>query len=410
VNQTHVIAFNHHQFSLEQVGKLHIAPEERPEKLLKLKQKLAISELVYLSTCNRVELVLITKEKLNNAFINLLLIELNSNLSDKEIAFYSDKVHIFSGENAIRHLFSVASSLDSFVVGEREIITQVRNAFEEAAELKISGDGLRLIAKNIIATAKEVFTNTLIAHNPVSVVSLAYRKLKDLIVKKDARFLIIGAGQTNTNLCKYLKKHGYRNFTVFNRTFEKAVLLANEINGEAVEFENLSLYNKGFDVLITCTSSSNHIVDLNLYVNLLQKDSSNKIVIDLAIPYDVDPQIYKKHKVTKILVESLQKQADENIAARRSSISKCEEIINKNILEFKEMHRIRTIERVMQSVPLKVKEIRQHAVTNVFAKEIESLDDNGKIVLEKMIAYLEKKYISVPMKMAKEIFLEKDVA
>ena len=143
---------------------------------------------------------------------------------------------------------------------------------------------------------------------------------------------------------------------------------------------------------------------------MLQGDNGSKIAIDLAIPYDIDPLIYKNYKVNAILVESLQQQAEENLASRRSSIDKCEEIIEKNIAIYKEMNRARSIERAMQSVPLKVKEIRENAVSNVFAKEIETLDDNGKEVLNKMMTYFEKKYISVPMKMAREIFLDQNVS
>jgi len=408
VNITHTIAFNHNQFTLEQVGKLHLAPDERVGLLKTLKSELKIDELAYLSTCNRVEFILVYPSKIERTFLKRLVTIINPSLSKEEITEYAQKALLFDGEKSIQHLFRVASSLDSFVVGEREIITQVRMAFEEAAKHGLSGDKLRLVAKNVIATAKEVYTNTSIAHNPVSVVSLAYRKLKDLQVKKDARFLIIGAGQTNSNLCQYLKKHQYKNFVVFNRTFEKAEQLAKEIGGKALPFQDLLTYKAGFDVLVTCTSAVHHIIDTKLYEQLLQGETGNKITIDLAIPFDIDPTIYKIHDVSSILIESLQKQAEENLASRRSSIYKCEEIIQKNISVYKEMNKARAIERAMQSVPLKVKEIREHAVSNVFAKEIESLDDHGKEVLNKMMTYLEKKYISVPMKMAKEILLDQN--
>lgn len=410
MNITHTIAFNHNQFTLEQVGKLHLAPDEREWTLKKLKSHLHIDELVYLSTCNRVEFILVYSKKIDSEFIERLLMLINPTFSKEEVNNYVVKALIFEGEKSIQHLFRVASSLDSFIVGEREIITQVRNAFEEAAKSGLSGDRLRLIARNVIATAKEVYTKTTVAHNPVSVVSLAYRKLKDLHVKRESRFLIIGAGQTNANFCKYLKKHQYKNFVVFNRSLEKAEQLAHAINGKALPFEELKTYSKGFDVLVTCTSSAQPIVDLSLYEQLLQGESGNKIAIDLAIPYDIDPIIYKTHQVTAILVESLQQQAEENLASRRSAIDKCEEIIEHNIAIYKEMARARAIEMAMQSVPLKVKEIRENAVQNVFAKEIESLDENGKEVLNKMITYLEKKYISVPMKMAREILLDKNVS
>jgi glutamyl-tRNA reductase len=153
--------------------------------------------------------------------------------TDTEINWSIENSQVFEGEHALRHLFSVASSIDSLVVGEREIITQVRNAYEKCNELGLTGDLIRLAIKRTIEVGKEVYTHTNIARNPVSVVSLAYRKLRALNVKLDARFLIIGSGVTNTNMAQYLKKHKFANFTIFNRTIANAEKLATELNGKA---------------------------------------------------------------------------------------------------------------------------------------------------------------------------------
>jgi glutamyl-tRNA reductase len=304
-------------------------------------------------------------------------------------------------------VFQVAASLDSLVVGDREIITQVRSAFETSVKDKLSGDSIRLLIRKVIESSKEVFTSTPISRNPVSVVSLAYRQLRSLNVKKDARFIIVGAGQTNTNLCKYLHKHGFRNFVVFNRSIENGQILAQNIGGDAFPLSSLNTYENGFDVLVSCTSSSDYIIDTSLYNQLLQSESDSKIVIDLAIPNDVSPHIYKEFDVKPILVESLKQMAEENRAFRLTALAQCEEIIDKHFDEFRHMFRERVVERAMKDIPQKVKEIRDHATNHVFARELEEMDDTSRQVLEKMLTYFEKKYISVPMKMAKEILLDK---
>ncbi len=401
-----VIAFTHRRTPLDQVGRYHIAPEQRVKRLEMLKTNLRIDELLYLSTCNRVEFVFITDELLSGDFLNRFFTAFAPHWSNQEVMQAIEQAQVMEGDEAIRHMFHVASSLDSLVVGEREIITQVRSAYEDAAKDKLSGDSIRLLIRKVIESAKEIFTDTPIARNPISVVSLAYRQLRTMHVKTDARFLIVGAGQTNSNLCKYLHKHGFRNFTVFNRSMERGEELARNIGGTALPLSDLASFNKGFDVLVACTAAADHLIHPALFGHLLQGDTDRKIVIDLAIPYDVDPHVYKEFDVTPILVESLKQAAEENLALRKSALVQCEEIIDKHCAEFRTMFRERLIERAMKDVPRKVREIREHATNNVFARELEGMDDASREILEKMLTYMEKKYISVPMKLAKEILLE----
>jgi glutamyl-tRNA reductase len=402
-----VIAFTHRKTPLDQVGRYHIESEFRKSRLDKLKSEVNVSELLYLSTCNRVEFILLTDEELNIPYLSRFFKAFAPNWNSDEIHKAIEQSQVLSGDEAIRHVFHVAASLDSLVVGEREIITQVRSAFEVSVKDKLCGDSIRLLIRKVIESSKEVFTATPIARNPVSVVSLAYRQLRSLNVKKDARFIIVGAGQTNTNLCKYLYKHGFRNFAVFNRSIENGQLLAQTIGGAAFPLDSLSTYHKGFDVLVTCTSSADYLIDTSLYKQLLQSDKDSKIVIDLAIPNDVDPHIFKEFDVRPILVESLKQLADENRAFRLTALVQCEEIIDKHFDEFRSMFRERLVERAMKDIPQKVKDIRNHATNHVFARELEGMDDSSRQVLEKMLTYFEKKYISVPMKMAKEILLDK---
>jgi glutamyl-tRNA reductase len=402
-----VIAFSHRKTPLEQVGRYHIEPDFRKSRLDNLKYEVNISELLYLSTCNRVEFILLTDEELNNPYLSRFFKAFAPQWDANEIQLAINQSQVLSGDEAIRHVFQVAASLDSLVVGEREIITQVRSAFETSVKDKLSGDSIRLLIRKVIESSKEVFTSTPISRNPVSVVSLAYRQLRSLNVKKDARFIIVGAGQTNSNLCKYLYKHGFRNFAVFNRSIENGLSLAQNIGGVAFPLSSLNTYHKGFDVLVTCTSSADYLIDTTLYKQLLQSDNDSKIVIDLAIPNDVDPHIFKEFDVRPILVESLKQMAEENRAFRLTALVQCEEIIDKHFDEFRHMFRERLVERAMKDIPQKVKEIRDHATNHVFARELEEMDDTSRQVLEKMLTYFEKKYISVPMKMAKEILLDK---
>lgn len=402
LNKFKIIAFTHKATDVNDIGKLHLEDYVAGEKLALVKAVMDIEEMLYLSTCNRVEFMLCMEEEIDTTFLEGFFKALNEDWNSEYIDWALKNAQIFEGEDALRHLFNVASSIDSLVVGEREIITQVRNAYEKCNEYRLTGDLLRLVVKKTIETAKEIYTETNIARNPVSVVSLAYRKLRSLNVKQDARFVIIGSGVTNTNMAQYLKKHKFANFTIFNRTLINAQKLADELNGKAFSLSELKNYKEGFDIILTCTGSTQSVITPELYKNLIGNDTSQKIVIDLAIPNDLDAEILDNYDVNLIAINNLQEVAKENLLAREQELDTCKVIIEANIYEFRQILKTRKVELAMSEVPKKVKEIRVTA-NEVFAKELNALNPESKEVLDKIISYMEKKYISVPMKMAKDI-------
>lgn len=402
MNSLHLISFNHRSVDINHIGRFHLEDERRDAVLAQIKEECGIRELMYLSTCNRVEFTLVYEGYPDEVFLSRFF-EIFFAGNNDEINFALDNHSLYHGDAALRHLFEVASSLDSLVVGEREIITQVRNAFEQSAAAGLTGDTIRVVVKKTIETAKAVYTETDIARNPVSVVSLAYRKLRALNVPLDARFIIVGSGVTNTAMARYLRKHGFTNFVVFNRTVANAASLAQEINAPYFALNELAQYDKGFDVIVTCTGAEGTVITKELYRTLVGDDKNRKVVIDLAIPNDLDPEIINEWDINVIAVNNLQEVAKENLKEREKSLEACRNIIENNILDFRQLFRQRQVELAMQEVPKKVKEIRETAYGAVFAKEIEQLDPASRELLDKVLNYVEKKYISVPMKMAREI-------
>jgi len=295
--------------------------------------------------------------------------------------------------------------MESLIVGEKEILAQLRKAYENCKEAGLTGDGLRMFMNCIVKTAKEVYTNTNISKNPISVVSLAYRKLRSYHLTLNERILIIGAGETNRNISKYLQKHKFSNFAVFNRTVEKAAELAADLNGEAYALDALKDYKKGFDVIITCTSAVEPIITPEIYTTLLNGETSRKTIVDLAVPNDTDPEVLKQFPVNFIEVHSLNELAKRNLQERYEELTHAEAIITENINLFCLELKQRKIELAMRQVPEKIKEIRNTAINSVFAEEVQNMDKESRETLEKVINYMEKKYISVPMIMAKDILV-----
>jgi glutamyl-tRNA reductase len=400
-----IIAFTHKNLPFDLIGKLHLNQEEQTTVLGAVKLNFGFDEFLFLSTCNRVELFITTQQELNKVFIKELVLFLNSRLNNVEANELSENAECYLGDDAVEHILKVASSLDSMVVGEREIITQVRKAYDFCNMLGLTGDFIRLLTKQTIETAKDIYTNTDIAKNPVSVASLAYRQLRDLGIKNDARIIFVGSGETNTVLASYLQKHKFANFTVFNRSLANGEKLAAILKGKAFEFSKLNDFKEGFDVLIVCTSSSEPLITKAIFDKLNGKETSKKVIIDLAIPANVEEVVAKDKLVRYIDINSLKSQAEANLELRKSEIDKCEQIIKNKTEQFKWLHKERRIELAFGEVPKQVKAIKDLAVNEVFAKEINLLDNQSKEVLEKVLCYVEKKYNAVAIKTAKELLL-----
>ena len=401
-----VIAFTHKQIDLKDLGKFVICNESLESSLESVRRKFDIPEIFYIGTCNRVEFVFTADQNLSNEFVREFIQALNLPVSDEQVQAFADQVSIYEDIEALNHLLRISCSLESLVVGEKEILAQVRKAYDTCRLAGFTGDYLRLVMNRVVKTSKEVYTNTAIARKPISVVSLAYRKLRELNMCTNSRILIIGAGETNKNISKYLKKHKYSNFTIFNRTLENAQLLADELGGKAYGLDALNTFKNGFDVIITCTSATEPILTNEIYNSLLNADTSRKVIVDLAVPNDTSPEVLDNNPVTFIEVHSLQEIANSNLQERYEELIFAERIIEDNILEFKPVLKQRRVEIAMRDVPVKIKEIRNAAVNRIFADEIEGMDSNSREVLERVMNYMEKKYISLPMVMAKDILIK----
>ncbi|HTB07199.1 MAG TPA: glutamyl-tRNA reductase [Bacteroidia bacterium] len=408
MNRFSVIAFTHRSTGLTDLQSLFIDGDILPTRLAEIKQKLGVDGLMYLATCNRVEFILSTANTPAEGFTNKLLTLFHPEWKEKDLKWAQKHVLALHGEEAVKHIFEVASSLDSLVVGEREIITQVRQAYEWSHEHKLTDDYIRILVKKTIETAKSVYTDTKIAEKPVSVMSLACRKLQEWKVNPDARILMVGAGQTADIMVKYLSKHGFKHFTVFNRTLKHAKELGRKYGIAAHSLKELETYDKGFDLLITCVQSHKPIITGKLFDKLSMGEKSTKVITDLGLPFNVDKSVMNRKNVKGVSIESLNDIAKKNLNERKGEMKAANEIIEAAVKAFYTDIKAREIELTLRDVPGRIQKIKHQAITSVFVKEIESLSPDSRLVLEKVMDYMEKKCISVPMQMAKEILLNKE--
>ncbi len=409
MNQFNVIALTHRQLGLDLVGKYHIEPELQAARFRPHFEEFEIKEFVFLSTCNRVEFFFRSTQIVDTKFVFRFLSVYYPTIEHEHLSISAENSRIYNGLDAIRHLFHVACSLDSLVVGEREIISQVRSAFNRSVESQMCGDFIRIAITNAIETAKQVYTETEIATKPVSVVNLGFRKLLDHDFGDNANIVFIGAGTTMEAIAGNVKSMPYKSLKVFNRTPEKAKALANNLNGQGYGLDLMEQEIGDFDVIVTCTGSELPILTLDKFRSLINGSKKRKVILDLAIPTDVDPAILEEFSIDYISIEDLKVEAKNNLKEREKEVFQCENLVELRLIKFEEAFRTRKLELAMASVPKLMKEIKTTAIDKKFAKEIEIMDEAGRQTMFNVLDYLEKKYISIPMKMAKQVVLDKDL-
>ena len=404
-----IIAFTHRQLSFDEIGLFHLDDDIRFATLSRIKQHIPCDELMYLSTCNRVEFIISSSSLISQNDTLRLIQCFDLPIDSIREENIKQRVEIFHQHKAVEHLFSVASSLDSLVVGEREIITQVRKAYEECRNHGLSGDVIRLLVQLTIQTAKKIYTESSIATRPVSIVSLAYMELKKhLSVPKN--IVVIGAGKTISSMMKFVSKNSNHHYTIYNRTKENAEIISNQLglHAKVNSLTDLHHHQTKIDIIITCTGSHSVVLSEEIY-KILNPSNQKIIIVDLAVPNDCAESLQDFNEVDLITVNELKTIAEKNLKARTREVEECKAIIKNQMEQYKHCEKQRELERAMQSVPARIKGIREKAISEVFAKEMDNLDPNVRKIVDDVIDYMEKKYISVPMKMAKEILLKESV-
>lgn len=376
-------------------------------RLKELKESFSMDELLYLNTCNRVTFFFTSDKKIDNKFLKDLFLFINPGFNKDLINLHLSKALVFEGEDAVKHFMGVAASFDSLVIGEREILGQIKSAYLNAKKYDLCGDDIRLAYQQAIVFAKKIHCDTRIGEKPVSVVSLAFRSLLERNIAKDANVMIIGAGQTNHLMANLLIKFGIHNVTVYNRTLSKAEELAARFtDGKAVEFDKLINHTGDTDIILTCTGANYAVVTKGIYDKIIP--AGKKItIVDLAVPQDVETEIIEQDTVDYIDVTSLEKKAQENMLFRRGELYKAEAMLEEFLINFSDLHKERRLELALSHIPNEVKSIKDRALNAAFKKDIEQLDMHSKEVLEKVMQYMEEKYIALPFKASKKSLLNK---
>ncbi|MSU59808.1 MAG: glutamyl-tRNA reductase [Pedosphaera sp.] len=321
-----VLGLSHRTSPVELREQFAFAEAHIPETLAQLRAQGIADEAVILSTCNRVEIYAATKLEPAKAFGELKQFLVKLHAYENSL---TDELYTFAEPQSVHHLFKVAAGLDSMVLGETEILGQLKTAYDLALKHGHTGARLNKIFQRAFNVAKHIRTETNIQRGSVSVASVAVElaeKIFNTLAGRDV--MVIGAGDTSEKTARALLSRGARSVIVANRTHERAEALAKELNGRAVRFDDWSREFAQVDIAISSTAAPHHILD-RAKLEPIMKLRRNRplLLVDIAVPRDIDPEVNFMENVYLYNVDDLQGIANDYLKQRQDEIARCEAII-----------------------------------------------------------------------------------
>lgn len=372
--------------------------DENISELLQRLHSVDIKEAVCISTCNRVEVYLVSDEAWQTIEEVIKIFEEISSLSREN---FESSLYKKYSIDAVHHLLSVTSSLDSMVVGENEIIGQVKDAYKQSAELKSTGQILNRLFHQAFNTAKRVRTETEIAKNPLSVAYIATELAKSIfedLSRKKA--LLIGAGEMGELILKYLTKYNVNDITIANRSFHNAERIANNINIEAhiITLDDIKATTNEFDIIISSLSSPNYIITPETTRNAIKKRKNRPLfLIDISVPRSIDPEISKLDNVFLYNIDDLKSIADENLKSRLKEVELAKHLIKSDTEEFYEWYEGLAIVPIIVNIQKKFEEIREIELDKYKRKKLKHLQQDDLTIIEELTKQIMKKILHNPI-------------
>jgi glutamyl-tRNA reductase len=401
-----VVGLNHNTADVEVREKLAFEGHKLEDGLLRLKGLPEIEEAVVLSTCNRVEIYANARdaEKGSEAIKKFI-----SDFHDIRSGLLEGALYIHKEQAGVRHAFRVASSLDSMVVGEPQILGQLKDAFDFALQRKTTGVLLNKLMKKAISVAKRVRTETRIAENAVSIsfaaVELAKKIFTDLEHKS---VMLLGAGEMAELAAKHLLSSGIKELLVANRTYERGCALAGEMRGRAVHFEEFLTEMVQSDIVICSTGAPAYVVT-KPHMHTVMKERKQKpvFIIDISVPRNIDPAINDMPNVYLYNVDDLQGVVDTNVLGRQKEAEKAEEIVDEEIETFVRWQA--SLDSVPTIIALRDRaEAIKRAEIEKLINRLPELGEKERKAVESMAAAIVNKLIHPPTAALKEDAEDRD--
>jgi glutamyl-tRNA reductase len=395
--QIHIAGVNHSTTPIEIRERLAVSNDRLFDALSLLREY--VSQGLILSTCNRIEAYSVV-ESSDSSQPGIDFFKAWANISDADLSPY---IYCYQNEAAVRHLFRVASGLDSMIIGEFEILGQVKNSLEEANKARMVEHPLRTLLHQALRVGRQVREETGISKNALSVssvaVELAAKAIGDLT---RCKALVIGTGEAGRLVAKALKERGVANITTTSRSYEKASALAKSLGGSSVDIGSLGQELTGCDIAISCTGAPHLILDLKTLENAMSARANQPLVIiDIAVPRDVDPEVGRLSNVFLYDIDDFTHISERNRKQRETETQKAMEIIESEVKRFTSRWQTMEVKPLISSLVEKAEAIRQ-AQLKMTLKKLRRLSTEEQQSLETMTEAIVQKILHDPIQRLKK--------
>ncbi|ASD67898.1 glutamyl-tRNA reductase [Pseudoalteromonas piscicida] len=398
------LGINHKTASVELREKVAFSPEQLTEALHQLQHSSQFKESVIVSTCNRTEIYC----SLESADPQVLLGWLSDfhNIEQRDL---TENVYVHMNQDAVNHLMRVACGLDSLVLGEPQILGQIKQAFSTAKQHHAIQPTFERLFQKTFSVAKQVRTETDIGASAVSVAYAAVNLAKHIYGQLDkTQVLLIGAGETIELVAKHLSQHNPKSITVANRTIERAQNLAKEVGGSVISLAQLPDALPSADIVISSTASTLPIIGKGVVEQALKKRRHKPMLfIDIAVPRDIESQVSELDAAYLYSVDDLQAIVNENLASREQAAIEAQQIIDVRTQEFSEwqrsLHSVDVIRQYRQSA----QEIKNELVDKAL-NQLQSGKEADKIIIE-LANKLSNRLTHAPTRAIQEAAKEGDI-
>ncbi len=387
-----LLGLNHETAPVEIRERLAFSPQETELALGELRRDLAVEEALIISTCNRTELLLRHKILSTDEAAALPLRMVNRFLEWRGAESLShDVFYVYHDEAAVRHLFRVAAGLDSMIVGEAQILAQVKEAYQIACRVRSNGFLLNKLMHASFRAGKRARAETEIGMGAVSVslaaVELAQKIFRDLSKK---RALVVGAGEMARLTAEHFVQKNVGSLTVVNRTDDKAVALAEQLGGRSIPFADLNSALADTDVVITSTGAAEFILtESNVRAVMAQRQNKPIFMIDISVPRNIDPAVKRVYNAFAYDIDDLNQIVDRNLSRRRLEVAKVEKIVDDEVAKFVDWHRSLEVTPTIKYLVEKCEAVRKEEVRRSakhFTREqLEMIDAMTQSIVSKIL-------------------------
>ena len=397
-----VVGISHKTAPVEVRERFAAEAESIPQILEKLKARPELEEVMFLSTCNRVEIFARAKrgmgesqaEVLAEAAICDALRELVGAESNDEVKAY---LYSKSGENAVKHIFRVAASLDSMVVGEPQILGQVKDAYDAAMRAKSLGSLLGKCVHRAFTVAKRIRTETALGEGSVSISSVAVDLARRIFGElEDHTVLLVGAGEMAQAAAKSLGK-GARSIRVCNRSVERAALLASTFGGGAAPLDQLEDELVLADVVVASTASKQFVITEEMVKRVMKRRKGRTLFfVDIAVPRNVDPKVHSIDNAYVFNVDDLEEQVREGLKARHAEVTRAEEIVTRELTLFSSWVKTLDAQTIAVALREKTRSVLLSELEKTLAGKLKHLPEADRAQLTQMMESAANKLLHAP--------------